>query len=125
MKLRFFILALGACLLLAIGPGCTAVQRISDPHDRGRGYLRLDVEPGNTRIYIDSEYQGVVNGWVAQTVLLEPGARRVELRAEGFITRRFDIEIGAGEQIVLTVDMERTIEHTDGFVPEPTRVSHR
>lgn len=75
-----------------------------------QAYLRLDVEPTSTRIFIDSQYRGIVKGWRGQIVPVEPGHRMVELRASGFITRRFDVEVGPGEQVTLQVRMEPSLE---------------
>ncbi|MFW5966333.1 MAG: PEGA domain-containing protein [Persicimonas sp.] len=97
---------MAACLMVALC-GCTAVERIPDEKE---AYLRMEVEPGSTKIYVDSDYQGVVERWTGSIVPIEPGARRVELRKEGYITRRFDVELAAGEQMALTVDMERKLE---------------
>jgi hypothetical protein len=97
--------ALGGVLSIS---GCTAVQTIPD-HDE-RALLILEVEPGSTEIYIDSEYRGVVDGWTGNAVPLPPGQHRVALHADGHITRRFDIEADAGEQVVLRVVMEPTLD---------------
>lgn len=106
------LLALGAGLLLSGAGGCTAVQRVSDtPSDRA--FLRLDVQPTSTRIFIDTEYQGVVDGWAQQTVPVTPGDRMVELRADGFITRRFDVRVEAGQQVTLQVRMERELDDVE------------
>lgn len=110
-------LAFGATLLVVATAGCSAVQRVHSPQAGHQGALRLQVTPPDTRIYIDAEYQGQVDGWAAQTVLLKPGARQVELRADGYMTRRFDIEVEPGEHSVLTVVMEPELGHLDGEVP--------
>jgi hypothetical protein len=107
---RLLMLAVCAGLLGCVVTGCTAVQRIPDRQESSRAYLRLDVEPSTTKIFIDSEYRGVVEGWVHQTVPVESGHRRLELRADGFITRRFDVELAPGEEATLSVEMERTLE---------------
>lgn len=106
-----FILSMG--LIFAFVAGCTAVQRVSDAPSARVGYLRLNVEPVATRIYVDSEYRGLVQGWAAQTLVLQPGTRRVELRADGFMTRRFDIEVEADEQLMLDLRMEPDLEQLD------------
>ncbi|WP_133621699.1 hypothetical protein [Bradymonas sediminis] len=118
MTARPYKLALGAALLLLALSGCTAVQRISEPRRASSGYLRLEVEPADTLIYIDADYQGRVDGWAANTVLVKPGLRQVELRADGYITRRFDIEVAAGEQSFLKVSMEAELERLDGDLPD-------
>lgn len=104
--------AIGAiALVVALLCGCTAVERIPDQPDEA--YLRMEVEPASTKIYVDSDYQGVIEKWTGRIVPIEPGARRVELRKEGYITRRFDIDLAAGEQMALTVDMERELDQLD------------
>jgi hypothetical protein len=100
----------GLAVTGSILTGCTAVQRIPDRQASSKAYLRLDVEPPSTKIFIDAEYQGVVEGWVHQTVPVEAGQRRLELRADGFITRRFDVEFAPGEEVTMSVDMERVLE---------------
>ena len=106
---RLLMLTLSASLFGCVVAGCTAVQRIPDAQESGRAYLRLEVEPATTRIFIDSEYKGVVKGWVQQTVPVQSGERRVELRADGYITRRFDVDLKPGEEVTLQISMERTL----------------
>lgn len=113
MKRQIALSFLSMGFIFALAAGCTAVQRVPDTPSARTGYLRLNVEPGSTRIYVDSEYQGLVEGWVAQTILLQPGTRRVELRADGYMTRRFDIDLEAGEELVLQVQMEPDLEQLD------------
>lgn len=113
LALRAGLLAILAGGLLALGSlssGCTAVKRIPDDRETGTAYLRLDVEPTTTKIFVDSHYRGIVAGWVQQTVPVASGQRMVELRADGYITRRFDIDFDPGEQVTLEVDMERTLD---------------
>ena len=96
-------------LLLVAQGACTAVQPMPD-RDGERALLRLDVQPTSTKVFIDSEYRGVVKGWTAQTVPVRAGQRRVKLRAEGYITRRFDVELAPGEQVTLRVTMEPALD---------------
>jgi hypothetical protein len=78
--------------------------------DEDRGYLELRVQPSTARLYVDDEYRGVIERWRHQIVPLEPGLRRVEIRADGYITRRFDVPIEAGESWTLTLEMTRPLE---------------
>lgn len=96
------------CLLVWIGAGCTAVQRVPDREPKA--YLKLQVEPTSTEVYVDGEYRGTVDGWVEGAVPLEPGEHRLKLTADGYITRRFDIEIEAGRSKVLELEMEPELE---------------
>lgn len=92
--------------------GCTAVQPIDDDRQQ-RALLVLEVEPSSTEVYIDSDYRGVVSGWTGGAVPIKPGHRRVELRADDHISRRFDVEAAPGEQVVLRVEMEPTLEELE------------
>lgn len=100
------IVALSIALL-----NCSAVRPISD--DRAPGYLHLEVEPSDAEVFIDDDFKGQVDGWRAQTIPVEPGNRRVELRADGFLAQRFDIDIGSGEQVTLRLRLEKEFEALD------------
>lgn len=97
------------CALFGLFVGaCTAVQQIPDEPERA--YLKLEVAPASTEVYVDGDYRGTVEGWVRGAVPLEPGDHRVKLRADGYITRRFDVRVQAGESRVLELEMERRLE---------------
>lgn len=108
---RFCIpVALGAMVwvIIALFAGCSAVQPMAEPDDQS--YLELDVEPPTAEIYIDDDYSGTVAGWREQVVPIAPGQRRVELRAEGYIAQRFDVDVGDGRWLTLRVRMEPVID---------------
>ncbi len=83
--------------------GCTAIQPIDD---RQEAFLELLVVPDTAEIFIDDEYVGVVNRWARQTVPVEAGYRRLELRADGYLTQRFDLDVTPGNMHTLRVRME-------------------
>ncbi len=76
----------------------------------GRGLLRLDVEPKTAEVFVDDEYRGVISGWRGSTMPMTSGVHMVEIRAEGYITQRFDIEVFADEEVTLTLKMERELD---------------
>ncbi len=98
-------------VMIGLSSSCSAVQPIGD--DRTPGYLMLDVEPTDAEIYVDDDYKGQVDGWRAQTIPLSPGARRLEFRAKGYMTQRFDIEIEPGDQLTLRLRLERELDELD------------
>jgi hypothetical protein len=98
---------------------CATAPRATGP--RARGYLRFDVEPHDAEIEIDEQYSGVVNGWAQNIVPVEPGHRRVTLRADGYITQRFDIEVAAGEEVTLQLEMEPSLDVEPPREPDPRR----
>ena len=116
---RIGLLATVAALVATAA--CSAVQPM--PGERGRGLLRLEVEPPTAEVYIDSEYRGVIEGWAAQTIPVAPGDHRVELRADGYMTQRFDISVGAGEEVTLQLDMEPELDDLEP--PQRRRPSTR
>lgn len=70
----------------------------------------MDVVPKHARIYVDERYQGQVNGWMHQTVVVTPGMKRIELQAKGYMTQRFDIDVKRGEVLTLRLRMQRTLQ---------------
>jgi len=108
-------------LLVLSAFGCGASHAIRQP--LSRGYLRFEIEPQGAEIAIDEKYSGVIDGWVGGVIPVEPGMRRVTLRADGYITQRFDIEVAAGEEVTLQLQMERSIELDEE--PAPVQPSRR
>ncbi len=71
------------------------------------GGLRLKVTPDNSEVYVDGYFAGTVdqfNSWY-QKLSLQPGAHKIELRAEGFQTAIFDVNIRTGETITYKGDL--------------------
>ena len=101
-------------VLASFALGCSAVEPISDSEASQETYLELDVEPTSARIYIDGDYRGTVDGWQQQVVPVEPGYHRLELRADGFVTQRFDVDIERGQWIILTARLQSDIDTPDG-----------
>lgn len=83
---------------------------MSDRDSTGRGFLQLLVEPDHAEIVLDSEYQGLVSGWLDGVIPVRPGVQRLELRADGYMTQRFDLSVAANEQVTLELSMERELE---------------
>lgn len=111
--------SLMVALLISLISGCTGLQPVPTEGD-GQSYLQLDVEPTTAEIYVDDEYQGIVEGWHRQVLPVKPGRRRVELRAGGYITQRFDVDVEEDQWLVLTLRLERSIDGrpSDGTSPE-------
>lgn len=96
------------CALVG-GPGCAsapATQGASPPSS----LLVLEVEPREASVYIDGDYQGQVEGWSGGAIPVRAGARRVELRAPGHLTQRFDVDVAAREEVTLRVKLEPELE---------------
>lgn len=85
-----------------------------------QAYLLLDIEPTSAKVYIDDRYQGQVQGWTQQTVPVQPGLRRVELRAAGYISQRFDLKFAHNEEVSLSLKLERTLDEVDDDPQDPS-----
>ncbi|MEM1349687.1 MAG: hypothetical protein AAGI01_14090 [Myxococcota bacterium] len=96
-------------LLASVTSGCSGTQRPRGA-EPARGFVALEVEPPGVTVYVDEAYSGVVSQWFQSTVPVEPGLVLVELRCEGYISERFDVEVAPGEVVTLQVRMERVLE---------------
>ncbi len=93
--------------------GCSGMQFVGDSAPKGRGFLELLVEPKEAEVFVDEEYSGVVAGWHEQIVPVAPGMRKIELRAAGYITQRFDLDFSVDEQVTLELKMQRELPNLD------------
>jgi hypothetical protein len=61
----------------------------------GFGHLRLLVEPPTAEVYVDGFYAGVAQTFETPSLRsrLRPGRHRIELRAPGYWSPLFDIEV--------------------------------
>lgn len=109
-RLVFAVLLLAFGASLAPFGGCTAVQRVPEEGRANDAFLELRVEPETAEIYVDDEYKGEVRGWAKGILPLPPGDHRLKLTADGYITERFDVTVGAGETKRLTLEMEPRLE---------------
>jgi PEGA domain len=59
------------------------------------GSLRLKVKPAEASVYVDGDYAGVVDDFdgVFQRLHIESGPHRIEIRAPGYETLTFDVQI--------------------------------
>ncbi len=88
--------------------------------DNGGG-LRLKVTPETAQVYVDGYFAGTVdqfNSWY-QKLDLQPGPHKIELRANGFQTAIFDVEIRAGETITYKGDLAPLPKKIEGDGGQP------
>jgi hypothetical protein len=80
------------------------------------GGLRLKVTPDTTQVYVDGYFAGTVdqfNSWY-QKLSLQPGPHKIELRAEGYQTAIFEVNIRGGETITYKGDLAPLPKRIDG-----------
>ena len=90
---------------------CTAIHTIKK--SEASAYLHLEVRPKTAIVYVDEQLYGEINTFRGQIIGLRPGKRRVEIRAEGFESERFDLILNSGEELTLTLKLISKLEVED------------
>jgi hypothetical protein len=80
----------------APGPGSVGVQP-----GAATGGLSFEISPPSAEIFVDGNYSGVVSSFTptSQPLTLAPGLHHVEIRAPGYETQTFDVDVVAGQVI--------------------------
>ena len=73
------------------------------------GYLRLLMQPDDAQVFIDGAYVGTVGDTRRTGGVLASGVHRVELRANGYQSRTFDVRITQGETTTYREDLEHEV----------------
>ena len=86
-------------------PGCVTAEGATG----GSGAVRLDIPQKEAAVYVDGFYVGAAEDFDGATepLALTPGPHHVELRATGYQTLTFDVNIEAGKTITYRVPMQR------------------
>ena len=63
------------------------------------GRISLFVTPLSSQVYVDGYFIGTVSDFQDRGLWLEPGPRRIELRADGYETVTFDVRITEDETV--------------------------
>jgi hypothetical protein len=89
-------------------PGCVTSDL------EAHGDLRVDVPQREAETFVDGFYAGIVDDFdgSAEHVNLTPGPHHIELRASGFETATFDVNIEAGRTIVYRTPMRAVVSTT-------------
>ena len=71
------------------------------------GYVRFDVKPKDAEVYADGYYAGLVDDFDGtQLLILTPGTHHIELRARGYESVQFDVDV----RPKATIDYRRSLE---------------
>ena len=75
---------------------------------QGTGAVRLDIPQKEAAVYIDGFYVGAVDDFDSATeqLTLRPGPHHIELRATGYQTLSFDVDIRTGKTITYRTPMQ-------------------
>lgn len=73
------------------------------------GSVRLKVKPAHAQVFVDGYFMGDIDSFdgVFQKLTLEAGARRIEIRAEGYEPVQFEVMVVPGETITYKGDLKR------------------
>ena len=88
-----------------------------------KGYLHLDLQPGNAQVFVDGYYMGAVDDFrrLIPGRPLEPGPHRIEVRAPGYEPRTFDVMIPPSETVSYRTDLRREGEGATRVSATPGR----
>jgi PEGA domain len=80
--------------------------RYYSPRDEGR--LRLKIKPREASVYVDGYYAGHVDDFdgTFQSLPLEPGPYRIEIRADGYAPYFFDVRVLPDRTLTYTATLE-------------------
>ena len=93
-------------------PGMVAPTVAAAIEEPVTGRLRLEVEPADiVQLFVDGVYVGTSDD-VGDELAMDPGVRRIEIRADGYETLIFDARIGAGQTITYRGSLKKV-------APEP------
>jgi hypothetical protein len=93
--------------------GYSGVSRSRDykpEKEKTVGGIRLKVNPGFAKVYIDGVLQGIADEFdgLATHLELEGGTHTLELRADGYETLRRDIKVEAGRTLTERLTLKKT-----------------
>lgn len=83
--------------------------RWDGPYGYDIGSVRLRVTPRDAEVFVDGYYAGIVDDFdgIFQSLKLDSGAYRIEIRKDGFETLVFDVRVQYGRTITYRGEMER------------------
>lgn len=87
---------------------CVTAEGATEGEAAEPGALRLDIPQKEAAVYIDGYYVGAVEDFngEAERLALRPGPHHLELRAAGFQTLTFDVNIQPGKTITYRTPMQ-------------------
>jgi hypothetical protein len=88
--------------------GSVNVQPGVTPGPTNSGGVSFEVNPPTAQVFVDGQYVGTVESFdgTKQPLTLGAGSHRLELRADGYQTVSFDVQVLAGQVIPYRGDMQ-------------------
>jgi hypothetical protein len=78
-----------------------------------QGRLSLYVSPLSSQVFVDGFYVGTAADFQDRGLWLEPGPRRIELRADGYESATFDVRILEDQTVNYRSDLARAVARRD------------
>lgn len=77
---------------------------------RGVGAMKLKVKPSDAQVYVDGYFTGVVDSFdgAFQSLSIEAGAHKIEVRAPGYAPAQFDVMIVPNETVTYKGELKRS-----------------
>jgi len=90
-------------------PNSMSVQPGGNPATATMGGLSFEIEPSTAEVFVDGNFVGTVSQFTptSQALGVTPGRHRIEIKAAGYRTMDFDVDIVAGQVIPYQGTMER------------------
>ena len=102
---------------------CSAVYKIRKKEDSA--YLHLEVQPKTAIVYIDDELYGELSSFRKGIIGCRPGVRRVQIRAEGYESEKFDLDLHSGEELTLTLNLISKLDFKKAYDDEDPRATKK
>jgi hypothetical protein len=78
-----------------------------------QGRLNLHVSPTSSQVFVEGYYVGTVADFQDRGLWLEPGPRRIELRADGYEDVTFDVRILEDQSVEYRRDLLRSAARSE------------
>ncbi len=105
------------CVASSFVGACALVQPVSGEVGEP-ALLQVDCVPPDAELLVDDAPMGELTRWREATVPIRAGARRVELRRDGYLPWRLDLDAQAGRLYRLQLDLVRDPAALDALLAD-------
>jgi len=100
---EMLVAAAAAAVLVPLAAGCSQKKATAKGP---RGYIVLEVEPPQARVFVNEVLQGSAEGLAGKRLALVPGSYRVKLTAPGYFPEYREVTVGK-EVVTLEVVLRK------------------
>jgi hypothetical protein len=86
-----------------------AAPAVREPSTREPGSLRLRVDPGNAKVYVDGAFAGMASefGGLAHHLQVPAGQHQLEFHADGYATFTMSVDVSAGHTLTARASLKK------------------